>query len=346
MIMLRRPMTFAWAIVMGLAFALPLHAEDTPAKFENKSCPMQKRLASIDVRISRNGQVLVPVSMGGHDVWMVLNLQNGLMALFGSATADWHLETIRMANGGRRISYNGKTVTAMVREDFQLGGQGFQQWPFILVPAGDIPTFSYEGKPVVGELAARFLSAVDVELNLSQRNIALFDHVKCGTDAVYWGAPSIVVPFEFDETGLPHFPMELENQEIQSSFDTSSGASRIVSDVTKKYYGFDESSPGMQHDLLPSGEDSPSYRAMNLTAKALEIKDAKIVLRPMKDCHPDRAVGGRDGIGCRDVFGVTPFAIGTDLLRDLRVYIATQEKKIYFTRVAQPSTAASVTPTH
>jgi hypothetical protein len=336
----KNPMLWLFAAALSLGLASSAQAEEPKLPEANKACPLVK-LATLEVRGSEIGRLLVPVSIAGHDVWMSLDLGEGILSLYGAAIADWHLKTFPMANGARFITINGKPIYEMVREDFELGSHGFRQWPMIVVPASSMPAVNtYEGKPIVGQLASRFLLAVDVELNLAQNKITLFEQVKCGSEAVYWGGSVTAVRLEFDPTGLLHFPMQLEEQEIQSSLDTSSRTSRISTEVTKKFFGFDAQSPGVQSEVQANGTQSHSYRAMALTAKGLEIKNAKIQLWSTDSCRPDRSLSRIGGIGCTDVWGFTPFAIGTDLLRQLRVYIATKEHMIYFTRVEAPATTA------
>jgi hypothetical protein len=340
MVKRKNPMLAFFAAALFLGLALPAQADEPKLPAANNSCPM-KKLASIEVRGNEIGQLLVPASVAGHDVWMSLNLEGGILTLYGAAIADWHLQTIPMANGARYITFNGKAVHDMAHVDFTLGSHGFRQWPMIVVPASDLPAVhTYEGKPVVGRLAAIFLTAVDAELDLAQNKITLFQQVKCGSAAVYWGGSVTAVHFEFDQTGLLHFPMLLDDQEIQTSLDTSAKTSRISSEVAKKFFGFDDQSPEVQSDELVNGTRSHSYRAMALTAKGLEIKNAKIELWATTVCRPDRSLSRLDGIGCTDVYGITPFAIGTDLLKQLRIYIATKEHMIYFTRVDSPVPAA------
>jgi hypothetical protein len=325
----------AAGLCLGLAASAQADEPKLPAA--NKSCPM-KTLATIEVRGTQHGRFLVPVSIAGHDVWMGLDLKGGILVLYGAAIADWHLQTIPMENGARSITVNGKAIHEMARVDFTLGSHGFRQWPMVVVPASDFDTLNtYEGKPVVGQLSSIFLMAVDAELNLAQNKITLFEQVKCGSDAAYWGGPVTGIHFEVDPTGLLHFPMLLDDQEIQTSLDTYQPSSRISSEATKKFFGFDEQSPEVQSDLLADGTRSQSYRAMALTAQGLQIKNSKIELLPMKDCHPDRLLSRLNGIGCEDVYGMTPFTIGTDLLKRLRIYIASKEHMIYFTRVDSPA---------
>jgi hypothetical protein len=341
MVKRKNPMAGFLAAALLLGLELSAQAQEPKLPAPDNSCGM-KKLATVEVGGSEIGQLLVPVTMAGHDVWMSLALQGGILTLYGAAIANWHLETIPMANGSRYITFNGKQVHDMVHADFTLGGHGFRQWPMIVVPAADLPVVpSYEGKPIVGQLAAVILTAVDTELDLAQNRITLFEQVKCGSDAVYWGGSVTAIHFEFDQTGLLHFPMLLDDQEIQTSLDTSAKASRISSEVTKKFFGFDEHSPDVQSEALPDGTHSHSYRAMDLSAKGLEIKNARIELWPTKICRPDRSVSRLDGIGCTDVYGITPFAIGTDLLKQLHIYIATKEHMIYFTRVDAPAPNAA-----
>jgi hypothetical protein len=329
-------------VFLALIFSITTsaHAEEPRSQSASASCPM-KKLASLQVHINEQGQTLVPVNIAGHDAWMALRLDQGLLALFGAAIADWHLNLIPMNNGGRRITMNDQPLTQMVREDFRLGTQGFQNWPFVIYPAGDNPAvYSFEGKPLVGQLSTRFLTAVDAELNLAQNNITLFEHTKCAGGAVYWGGEITSVHLAFDDAGLLHFPMQLEDQEIQTSFDTSDRSSRITTEATRKFFGFDAQSSGVQSEFLDNGMQSHTYRAMSLTAKGLQIKDAKVTLWQTDKCRPDRSLSKIDGIGCTYYFGITPFAIGTDLLRQLHVYIATQEKMIYFTRADSTAPAS------
>lgn len=327
----------AIALLGGLAS--PLYAAVPNVTAATGSCA-RKELATLEVRGREIGRLLVPAKIAGRDVWMSLELQEGILALYAAAIADWHLNTIPMANGARTITVMGKQVHYMVREDFALGSQLFQHWPMLVIPESDAAVVAnYEGKPIVGQLASRFLMAVDAELDLAHDRIVLFEQVKCGSSAVYWAGSVTAVALEFDQTGLLHFPMQLENQEIQASFDTSGRRSHISTEVTSKFFGFDEHSPEVKSEVLPNGTQSHGYRAMALTAKGLELKNANIELWSTNFCRPDRTLSRIGGISCTDVFGVTPFAIGTDLLRQLHVYIATKEHRIYFTRVDAPGTS-------
>jgi hypothetical protein len=323
-------MKWLLALALMLGTAPTVWAAEPDSQFANKNCPMTL-LASLDVRVNQFGQVLVPASMAGHDVWFSLAMQGGILSLYDAAVADWHLKTMRMNNGARYIVMEGKRLDQMVRQDFTLGPHGFTNWAFVIVPKEIVPaTYSFEGKPIVGQLTTVIFMAVDAEISIAQNKMNLFSHTKCGENAIYWGGSVNAVHFEFDDSGLLHFPMQLDNQEVDSSFDTSQKSSRISTEVTKKFFGSDQQSPDAQNG---------GFRAMGLTATGLDIQKVNIELWPTDWCRPDRYYGGRKGIECTgELRGVSPFAIGTDLMKQLHIYIASKENTLYFTRAESHAT--------
>src|SRR5580698_2764256 len=76
-------------VFLALIFSITTsaHAEEPRSQSASASCPM-KKLASLQVHINEQGQTLVPVNIAGHDAWMALRLDQGLLALFGAAIAD------------------------------------------------------------------------------------------------------------------------------------------------------------------------------------------------------------------------------------------------------------------
>src|ERR1700761_5184991 len=116
--MMKRMGSTPGVLAAALFLAAAGHAAEPQSPVPNK-CRMTQ-LASVDLSGSDIRRLLVPVTMAGHDAWMTLDLAYGLIALYGAAVDDWHLNTFPMANGGRRIEFNGKPVYEMVRQDFAL----------------------------------------------------------------------------------------------------------------------------------------------------------------------------------------------------------------------------------
>lgn len=218
-------------------------------------------------------------------------------------------------------------------KELKLGQQRFTGWRMLLLPRDKQGVEIWEGKPVVGQVTSRFLQSFDLELNLAQNQVNLFEQTRCGGGSVYWGREYTAVSLFSDPTGLLKFSMELDNHAVETSLNTHSRYSVIYSEVTRKYFGFDEASPGIEKETSPKGDEFDSYRAMSLTAKGLQANNEKIKLKLERICGAIRNASSLGAIMCGDSYNFTPFSIGTDLLKKLRVYIAPKERRIYFTRV-------------
>jgi hypothetical protein len=317
------------AVSLVLALASAVRATD-------KICTL-KNMASLDARTDENGGLLVPARIEGRDVWMALRLGNGLPVLYAEEVAGWNLKTGTVAAAMGITDGNGKPLTTKVTvKELRLEQLIYKDWEMLLVSRGNSSIKTEDEPPVVGTITSRFLLGVDTELNLAQNKINLFAWTPCRVGGTYWAARFTTVPFNYDTAGLITFPLELDNEQIQTSFNTGARISVINNEVTQKYFGFDENSPGIETEAQAHGPNLQSFRAMALTAKELEITDAKVVISHWnRPCHPDRNVRGLPGISCPEIFNLTPFAIGTDLLKKLRVYIAARDRVIFFTRVDQ-----------
>jgi hypothetical protein len=80
-----------------------------------------------------------------------------------------------------------------------------------------------------------------------------------------------------------------------------------------------------------AGSTTAYYRAMKLRGEGIQIINAHITLidRPQNDyCH----LGSRSGaVAYEGCYGVHPLQLGRNVLKKLRIYIATKEKVLYFT---------------
>jgi hypothetical protein len=313
-----------WVLVGIFALTSALQAAD-------RRCEL-KLLASLDVEMDDDGTVLIPVTIEGHEVWMTLSLNQGYPMLFSSFVENAHLKTSKANTGAMS---GGKPLNTIVKvKDLLVGRAHYTGWEMLV---GTVGSPEFRGKPIAGMLTSSFVKVVDMELNLAEKKVNLFSQTSCKGGAVYWGGEFTAVHLYTDPAGLLVFPMEIDDHVIETSFNTSSRYSSINTNVTRQYFGFDKSSQDIQKESS-GGREISSYRAMALTAKGLQVRNSKIRLTDNKSCKPASSGRVTHAIGCDDVFNFAPFSIGTDLLKSLRVYIASREDTVYFTRV-DPATA-------
>jgi hypothetical protein len=147
---------------------------------------------------------------------------------------------------------------------------------------------------------------------------------------VYWANTFTALPAKFDASGTLTFTVDLEGHKVLTAFATDIGTSMLDQRATERYFGFKATAPELDHETLPNGQRA-AFRAMSLTAEGVAISNARIRLyeRPDKLCKLER--NKSNAIAYGNCFNTTPFALGTDVLRKLRVIIASKQDNIYVT---------------
>jgi len=193
------------------------------------------------------------------------------------------------------------------------------------VTVGLVSNKSLFGEKGVGALAMGSLTAVDIELDLRHDKINLFSSHRCDTDPVYWADTYAVARMHRGKLNDLYFDMELEGKKLQTELGTTEADSKIWSAISKRLFGFDDASP----DLDPSHH----YRAMALTANGLRVANARISVLKSTKCVKDSTLrlDEEGALGFGQCYGAYPLILGLSVLRDLRIYIATKENKMYFT---------------
>ncbi len=335
--MIRTVFAKGLAVAVAALATLPLRAY--------AACDM-KLLAAVDIEFNPNGGVLVPVQINGHDAWMVLNLASGMPMIGPTALAPMGLKPAAVPAASNLFS-NGATIIQQVRVgSLRMGGANFTDWSLYVVPAQGQPLASYKDRPMVGILSAVFMNVVDLELDLAGRKMNLFKQTSCKGEQVYWGGEVASARLFSDPAGLLYFPMELEGKRVEASLNTSGRRSLLSEKVTRDFFGFQIDSPGVTPETVNSanGPVKRGLRQMNFSARGLTLAGVTVTIESNRGgprCIPSssRESGGIGFDGCSSL---VPLELGTDVLAQLRIYVATKEKKVYITRAAPAPVPAGV----
>ncbi len=290
---------------------------------------------SADITI-RNDRVLVPVTVNGHRATMELDtgaatttISSAYMKPFG-LQQDHHFE----------VWFSGGWVNAKVTlpDHMSIGSQGFRK-P-ILVAAPDTRPPSEDTVPLIGKVGMDLLEGGDFELDFANNKLNFYSTDHCPGAVVYWTdrySSAQISRAGFDR-GPYHFPMELDCQKILAVLSTSVPVTTLGTDVTRKLFGFDESSAGVETETERAGQATAHYRAMALNGSGITITNAKIQLLPRRlmaegDLHAGCALmtHGPGGVAYYDRCSEeAPLTVGLDVLRHLHLYFATRERVLYF----------------
>jgi Aspartyl protease len=290
-------------------------------------CPL-RRLASIDVQVDDHDRVLIPVILEGRPLLLALDLGQGKTTLNQSFVDDLKLSTTESKGfwviDGRKVPSRVATFDSLT-----IGSARFEKGHVLIFPRPVRPPTS--PATFAGFLSMDVLGSVDFELDLAHGAMRLYSQDHCPGAVVYWTKHYSSAHLFQDQSGSMFLPIALEGKQLEAQFSTLSADTTLHVDVTRRLYGFDESSPGNEIKQDPSGKSTTHFRAMRLTGEGLDAKNVDIELLPplMPEHCSVRYSGGASVAGYSGCIG-HPLAIGTRVLRQLRLYFATKEKVLYF----------------
>lgn len=289
-----------------------------------------KRTGSADLSIV-NDRVLVPVTINGHRATMEVNtaarstvISSAYMKPFG--LKQNHNFQVQGPFGGTSNS-----AIATLPDLLVVGSQAFRK-PGLIAFLDSHPP-SEDPAPFIGQLGMDLLGIEDFELDFANNKLNFYSTDHCPGVVVYWTDhySSARIARGYDP-GPVGFPMELEGQKIWATLSTGTPVTTLGTDVTRKLFGFDGSSPGVETETDGAGYAITHYRAMSLTGSGITITNAKITLRAAPSgC--DLVVHGPEDAAYYNRCGA-PLTVGLNVLRRLHLYFATHERVLYFSDVA------------
>jgi predicted aspartyl protease len=295
-----------------------LHAAGTP------DCTL-KQLASLDLVGDPSLGLVVPVVIQDSPDYMILNTSYAYGGITKSAVRRLGLQTHSVPISVR-VFAGGSEVTKVVRTtNFSVGDAKYDSGQFMVMSDNAV------GPKVVGILGMNFFAHMDIEIDIANRKVNLFSPDHCPGQVVYWSKKNYdSVPIRFGELGEFYFPMELDGKKIETTLATGNATTSLSTEVTKRLYGFDASSPGIESETDASGKATSHYRAMKLSAEGLDVINASIKL--LASSGPGCVLTIRSGAAAYDgCYGRHPLQLGLGVLSKLHLYIATKEKVLYFT---------------
>jgi len=293
---------------------------------EEKSCNLHP-VASIDLIFGDSGPIMVPVTIEGHDLTMLLDTSTPMTWISEGASSQLALHSQPVSGyatwqiGGARIQrylhVEGLKLGTSRFKEVDVGVNPLQKTWSAAEPAGVV------GMPTIG--------AFDVDLDLAHHKLNLISTDHCPGKVVYWADAYQSIPMRLAPTGVYYFPMELNGRKIESVLSTGDPMTDLPADVSREVFNVDSNSPDVEIDKVADGSEGAVYKAMELTsaAGALKILNARVRLITIKHC-PLQKEGGvvAYGAGC---IGGAPLRLGFNVVSKLHLYLATKEKMLYFT---------------
>ena len=230
-----------------------------------------------------------------------------------------------------------------IRQDMSVYGAEDRVTSYVIVPSVDIGQVhqglskfmvlphSDKAKLKAG-LGGSALEQFDIEFDFAAKKVKFFSQDHCEGRVVYWAKSYTAIPFKMVDDRV-QITMTLDGHDFDALLDTGTAYTYVNTRVASNVFGYDEHSPNVKQVTL-AGE----LQTLLSTFESLSIGGVTFP-KPSLLLHSDtvRSMARLDvPVKDQNQAGVTlayfpHLLLGLDALRQLHLYMAFKEHKIYVT---------------
>ena len=298
------------ALVVGCVFCCAAGAAEGPAAASAKSCQL-KRYVTLPITITGSGLITVPMKVEGQTLNMLVDTGGYATMLTEAAAARLKLEKRPVAPYNWLFGFGGHMSLYGAAASLEIAGIPITGKAFNLI-SGVEPG-------VDGILGADLLRVFDVDIDYAASKLTLFSPDHCPGKVVYWTHdPFAVVPITVRESERHiRLDVQLDGHEISTFLDTGASTSVLIYEEAAAHFDVDES-------LLAKDRRFP-FKSLSFEG-GVAVDNPDLVLFRRREAI---ILGS----------GTAPdMLIGANILRQLHLYIAYNEQKLYATGF--PATAS------
>jgi len=339
---------------------LPAQAEDCGKLVSYGTIPL--------TQIEGIAAEFVPVEIAGAQKLMLLDTGADVTTLSNKTAAELKLDTTRNSNI-RIYDVTGAMSDQFVKAPLKIGAMRGDKVNFML---GTVHLDDFSDPRVAGRLGADILDKFDLSVDYGAHTVALLDQNHCEGQVVYWPErPIAVITFDLvqgsalqsvraeyqrriDEptprvqhigellaTGGLHiiFPVMLDGVEIMAQLDTGDSISILEQKKAERSFGIVVGSPDTPAASVPNGAPIAwKHRFKSLSLAGIAVSNPEVLIVPDKVSeHVNTWSTGTLLDNRANSAKSTPsLLLGRNVLKQLHIYIAYKEQKIYITAAGTP----------
>ncbi|MGH6870315.1 MAG: aspartyl protease family protein [Rhizomicrobium sp.] len=292
-----------------------------------QECQLQ-RVASLDMQVMPDGRVLVPVSLDDTPRLLMVDTGSPVGLLNNSVAQELGLKSQRIENGMAFYFVNGDQTTRFAAvPSLKIGPDEARYLDFLLVNrAGNTSN--------AGTLGMDVLKNFDIDFDFAAKKLNLFSQDHCEGKVVYWAREYAVLDAQISAHGEISAKMSLDDRDVEGVIDTGSVVTTVNESDSKRMFGIDTASEGLDTVKFPDGSSMVAHRFNALVMGGVSMPNPRITILPDGVADATRRRLEQDklqGYEGNDASHNPQVILGMDALRHLHIYIAYKEKKIYVT---------------
>ena len=307
--------TVRW--VIGVTSALILQMAGAQAA-DATSCKPLQLINSIKMKTSADrSRYYVPVSINGTPKTLVLDTGGGMTQLTEGVVRELKLEEVSSALTARDLA--GHVSSKAVRVGtFDLGNQRGENLEFHVAP---MPILTDDA---VGLLSSDLFLQYDIDLDFGAERLNYFSQDHCEGRVTYWPErPLAVVPVDLRDGHL-NLDVTLDGKAFHAVLDT--GAPITTTAVADAIVAFDLKRGSPELPVIGQDKDDPYLKIYSHNFERLSFGDITVIHPQINLISSKYQTFG---------FNLDPqlrkIIIGMNVLKQLHLYIAYGEKKLYIT---------------
>jgi predicted aspartyl protease len=267
-------------------------------------------MAALDMQTMANGLVTIPVRFEGHDHRLMVDT-GGYINTVTPHLVKEEGYTVEASRSAPLKGVGTRQLNSYVEvKDFDIGQAHGKDYRFYV---DTIDNLSLDGT-----LAPEILANYDVDFDFGHDRLNFIQSAHCPGGPVYWTKnPAVVMPMEIENRTHIHIPVTVDGKEIRATIDTGSTVSMISERAAARFLGIDTNNA----NLVPLKGASINGAVVPVHTYPFQV----VGIGGLNVNHPTILVAP-DSLWEQD-----DLLLGMDVLRQLHLYIAYDEKKLYVT---------------
>ena len=299
---------------MFLAAAAALATSGLAAGAAHAECKLM-RIQEWTVRLERNLPV-IDGQINGQKIAILVDSGSERSFVTRSAAARLMLTRYDASAKGLYTIPADRPVEAVQVDELKIGAATRKNWSVGLAAAQDF------GSDIALVLGEDFLSATDVEFDLPNRAIRLFDARDCQSVSLAYWAKGGAGEAALESGSRTMFTVTVNGRPLQATFDTGTTVSALTMPAAARL-GMTPQSPGVVPAGCSTGVGRQPVDYWSGPFERFAIGD-EIISNP-------RLRFGDVFKSAAPMAALPQMVLGMDFLRTHRAYVARTQKKLYFT---------------
>ena len=284
----------------------------------------------------------VPVEIAGVPKLLVLDTGASFNVISNATVNELHLNTTPATI--KLVDATGGVTDRLVSTKFKIGTMQGNDIQFMVSPSSQD---DFGDSRVVGLLGASILSHYDVSIDFGAHTLALLNPNHCEGKVLYWPErPVAVIPFKFKNASQIILHVTLDGKDVVAQLDT--GASGSTLERKKAERSFDvvvgsTDTPAVGNLNGAEGLTMWTHRFKSLSLAGLEVANPEFYIIPDKISEKLNSYATGSLLDQKANSTEEPLMLlGMNVLKQLRVYIAYKEKKLYISPASKPAASPAV----